>query len=289
MIRHVDSNGFYQTRQEIDHFKEIWTVFSDSSHFELLRQACNDIRSQEDIDVSIYTERPQPVPGDIDVAVHLRRGSDSFLVDARFLLNTTDAELFIPRRKSDILFYEDEGQLESIRPLYNSRASRVEEFEQIEKVTFPASMSGYVDFLQQLKVAVHRLHSRKIFLCHASEDQQFTIRLANELASAGMAVWYSGWAINVGDSIVEKINNGIKNSAFMGVILSHHSVDKPWCKREMNAALQRQLAAKGIQILPIVIEECEIPPLLSDILWADFITSFEDGFASLVRSMRIRR
>ena len=46
-----------------------------------------------------------------------------------------------------------------------------------------------------------------------------------------MHVWYDELELNVGDSIVEKINQGIKESKFMVVVLSKSSVDKLWCKK----------------------------------------------------------
>jgi predicted nucleotide-binding protein len=70
-----------------------------------------------------------------------------------------------------------------------------------------------------------------VFICHASEDKRFTRKLAYDLSKNGMHVWYDELELNVGDSIVEKINQGIKESKFMVVVLSKSSVDKLWCKK----------------------------------------------------------
>ena len=130
------------------------------------------------------------------------------------------------------------------------------------------------------------LRKNKIFLCHAGEDNEVTEKIACELNNNGYAVWYDKWSLSVGDSITDKINEGIKGSSFMGVILSEKSINKPWCKLEMNSALQLQLKDMGIKILTILIEDCEIPPLLSDIKYADFRKLFYSGIEDLSKSIQ---
>jgi hypothetical protein len=95
--------------------------------------------------------------------------------------------------------------------------------------------------------------------------------------------------LDVGDSIADKINEGIKYSSFMCVIISEKSINKPWCKLEINSALHRQLENMDIKILPILIEDCEIPPLLSSIKYADFRKSFDSGIQELLKSLSIHK
>lgn len=146
--------------------------------------------------------------------------------------------------------------------------------------------SSAVDTLVSLiQTSTARFYERKTFLCHASEDRQFSGRLAEELAKRGIPVWYDEWSLRVGDSLVERINEGIRQSKYMGVVLSHNSVNKPWCVKEMNVGLQRHLMQKGVSILPIVIDDCEIPPLFTDLLWADFRGQFEKGFDQIIKAL----
>lgn len=68
--------------------------------------------------------------------------------------------------------------------------------------------------------------------------------------------------------------------------LSPRSVDKPWVVREMSSSMMRQLGDKGIRVLPLLIEDCEIPPLLADLKYADFRTSFNEGLEELVSAIK---
>ncbi|MDP3683833.1 MAG: toll/interleukin-1 receptor domain-containing protein, partial [Ignavibacteria bacterium] len=125
-----------------------------------------------------------------------------------------------------------------------------------------------------------------LFLCHASEDKPFVDKLVNELDRHAYYAWYDKREIFVGDSIVEKINDGLKSADYLIVVLSSKSVNKPWVKRELNSSIMRQLSSESILILPILIEDCEIPKLLNDIKYADFRLSFKVGVNELIGSIR---
>ena len=101
-----------------------------------------------------------------------------------------------------------------------------------------------------------------------------------------MFAWYDKREIFVGDSIVEKVNSGLESSDFLIAVLSPRSVVKPWVVREMSSSLMRQLGDKGIRILPLVLESCDIPPLFADLKYADFRTSFDVGLHELITAIQ---
>ena len=143
------------------------------------------------------------------------------------------------------------------------------------------------DFVAELNENVANAHTApNLFLCHASEDKQFVDKLANELDKYALYAWYDKREIFVGDSVVERVNSGLEHSDFLVAVLSPRSVKKPWVVREMNSSLMRQIADKGITILPIMIEACKLPALLTDIKYADFTSAFEVGFQELLKSIR---
>ena len=49
----------------------------------------------------------------------------------------------------------------------------------------------------------------KVFLSHTASDKLFVARLAVDLRRIGVGVWYDTWEIRGGESIVEKINEGL--------------------------------------------------------------------------------
>ena len=76
------------------------------------------------------------------------------------------------------------------------------------------------------------------------------------------------------------------DSDFTAVILSPRFVAQgPWAKEEYRTALSRQVAAKRVVLLPVLLEQCDIPALLTSKKYADFTRGFDDGFKSLAFSI----
>jgi hypothetical protein len=60
-----------------------------------------------------------------------------------------------------------------------------------------------------------------VFISHASEDKEDIAKpLAGHFIRAGLRVWLDEMELAVGDSIREKIDYGLRNSAYGIVILS---------------------------------------------------------------------
>ncbi len=85
------------------------------------------------------------------------------------------------------------------------------------------------------------------FISHASEDKEEFVRpLANELIKLGFKVWYDEKTLRIGDSLFEKISNGIKKSNFGIVIISKH-----FLKKELYGLISKEVFSNEKIILPI--------------------------------------
>jgi len=125
-----------------------------------------------------------------------------------------------------------------------------------------------------------------VFICHSTLDKPFVRRLCDELKKKQIRVWLDEEQILVGHDFVAKMEEGIVASDFTAVILSPRFVAHgPWAKEEYRTALSRQVAANRIVLLPVLMESCDIPPLLTSKKYADFTGTFEDGFKSLTFSI----
>jgi hypothetical protein len=75
-----------------------------------------------------------------------------------------------------------------------------------------------------------------VFLSHASEDQQtVALPLTDALRRAGVRVWLDKFQIEIGDSLRQKIDEGLANSRFGVVVLSEAFLTKHWTGRELDA------------------------------------------------------
>lgn len=109
-----------------------------------------------------------------------------------------------------------------------------------------------------------------IVISYAHEDNDFVDHLAANLFKNRVPVWVDRWELKVGDSLLGKIQSAIQDADALIVVLSKASVASEWCKKELTSGLVRELEAKSVFVLPIVVDDCDIPLFLKDKLYADF-------------------
>jgi TIR domain len=135
------------------------------------------------------------------------------------------------------------------------------------------------------KIEDNAAEAAQVFICHASEDKPFVRVLARDLKAHGVPVWFDEWVLQVGDSLTEKIQEGIQRSGWLLVILSKSSVRSRWVRRELSSGLALELEKKGVYVLPVLKESCKIPLFLKDKLYADFRKPYRDGLELLLRRL----
>lgn len=123
-----------------------------------------------------------------------------------------------------------------------------------------------------------------IFISYSHEDDKFALQLASQLVQHKTRIWIDKWELHVGDSLIDRIQNAIQDASALIVILSKASVASEWCKKELNVALIRELDEKRVVVLPVLIEDCEIPLFLRDKFYADFTKSYDDGIREVLEA-----
>jgi hypothetical protein len=124
---------------------------------------------------------------------------------------------------------------------------------------------------------------KKVFLSHSFKDKDFVRQLAADLKKASVPVWFDEFELKVGDSLNERIGNGIVESGYFAVVLSRNSVESKWVQKELNSALAYELQRKSVFVLPILLEKCDIPAFLLDKFYADFSSNYHAGLKSLLQ------
>ncbi len=120
--------------------------------------------------------------------------------------------------------------------------------------------------------ALSRLQDMKkhdVFICHASEDKAAVVRpLAEALEEAKVSRWVDEGQIKWGDSIGTKINEGLRNSEYVIVVVSDVFVSKQWPQAELNASFNREVSDGKTHVLPLFVgdrdELIRQLPLLAD-------------------------
>jgi len=124
-----------------------------------------------------------------------------------------------------------------------------------------------------------------VFISYSHADAAFVNILAANLVKRNAHVWVDTWELNVGDSILNKVQQAIQESSVLLVILSKASVASEWCRKELNAGLMRELDEKRVVVLPVLVDDCDIPLFLREKMYADFRTNFDRGLKSLIEAI----
>jgi len=128
----------------------------------------------------------------------------------------------------------------------------------------------------------------QIFLNYAREDRQKVESLYQQLSNAGFRPWMDTKNILGGEQWQRSIQHALQQSQFFLACLSVTSVSKrSYLRREMREALEKrqEMLDSDIYLIPVRLEECEIPEELREHQWVDLFK--EDGWARLVDALQV--
>jgi hypothetical protein len=128
-----------------------------------------------------------------------------------------------------------------------------------------------------------------IFISYGHKDRLFVRRLIADLRSLGASIWLDESHILVGDSLIERLRRGIDETEFVGAVISRHSVSSSWVRRELDIAMHEEIDGKRVKVLPILIDQVDLPLFLKGKFFADFreTTRYEEGLAHLAARLQL--
>lgn len=131
-------------------------------------------------------------------------------------------------------------------------------------------------------------NTARVFLSHSSKDKRIVDEVFEELQKLGVRVWYDKYEIDPGDSITDKVNEGLSSSGLGILFLSKNFFDPSsgWPKSEMNYFIQKRMKTglKNFICINLDISHEELPALLQDYRYINF--SDEDAIIQLVHIIK---
>jgi hypothetical protein len=124
-----------------------------------------------------------------------------------------------------------------------------------------------------------------IFISYNHADKEIAQSLAMNLVQAKKNVWIDTWELNAGDSLIERIESALGDADAILVLLSERSTKSEWCRKELRSGLVRELEEKSVLVIPVVLDDCEIPLFLREKLWIDLRKDKDEQLALLLRSL----
>lgn len=125
------------------------------------------------------------------------------------------------------------------------------------------------------------------FLSYTRADEAKVASLHDRLVAAGYRPWMDRLDVVGGEPWKSKITEAIQNSDFFLACLSRRSTTKRgYLQKEIRDALDtwREKLPDEIYLIPVRLEECEIPKNLTEFQWVDLFR--EDGWSQLLRALQ---
>ncbi len=104
------------------------------------------------------------------------------------------------------------------------------------------------------------------------------------LIKENIGCWLDFYEIG-SQNIKDQIQNALSACSYLIVLLSANSIKSKWVQYELNLALTRDLNARNITLLPVLLEDCEIPISLSEYFIFDLRNP--DNLNKLINHIRI--
>ena len=107
---------------------------------------------------------------------------------------------------------------------------------------------------------------KKVFISYSRRDMDFIKTLAEDLEKENFDVWYDLTDIDAGDRWAKEIQKGINESEIFAIVVSPNSLKSDWVEKEFLFASKR-----GLKIVPLLYEMCELPIWLMNIQYVDIV------------------
>ncbi len=112
---------------------------------------------------------------------------------------------------------------------------------------------AFVEYARSLAVDPVQFYS--CFISYSTKDQEVADHVNRELRSAGVRCWLATEELKVGDKFRTRIDQSIKSSDRLLLILSDHAVASSWVESEVEAALEKERIHGDTVLFPVRVDD----------------------------------
>jgi hypothetical protein len=107
------------------------------------------------------------------------------------------------------------------------------------------------------------------FLSHNKAEKEWTSNLADALSASGASVFLDERSIAPGEDIVKAIGKALELSRCLVFVMSPRSVVSPWVELEWASTLYSDPDGSTRRVLPVLLDDCEIPFIIRRLKYID--------------------
>ncbi|MFQ9978074.1 TIR domain-containing protein [Clostridium cadaveris] len=106
--------------------------------------------------------------------------------------------------------------------------------------------------------------NRKVYLSYSFKDKRIADNITYSLMKEDIRCSDDIFEIDSENQFQKTVKDVISACSYLIILLSPNSIKSRWIQYELNFALTRDLKARDITILPVLIEDCDIPSFLKE-------------------------
>ncbi len=125
-----------------------------------------------------------------------------------------------------------------------------------------------------------------VFLSHSSKDKPAVRELAARLKKDGLKVWLDEEQVRPGDSIVLRIEEGLKNSRVLVLVMSKAADDSDWVQIERGTIMFLDPANRQRRLVGLRLDDAPIRDILKQFAYIDWRTRDSIAYMKLLEACR---
>jgi len=129
------------------------------------------------------------------------------------------------------------------------------------------------------------MNKTTVFISYNKHDRAIANEIALYLTAENISVLFDEWEISTGDSITKFINDGLQVCTHFLIIWSNNSAKSKWVKRELQSIISVTTQTDTPKIIPIVLDQTSLPPLISDLKHISYGVGTEEDKANLIMAV----
>jgi hypothetical protein len=136
------------------------------------------------------------------------------------------------------------------------------------------------------------LRGRDLFLCHSGVNKPWVENLAERIEAVPyldrhLGVVFDRWDFIKGKNIVTEIDEHIDHCRFIGLVVSKAMLESEWATMERTIAVWSDPSGREGRVIPLLIENVDLPASLRIRNWIDFREPdrFEEAFVELINRL----
>jgi tetratricopeptide (TPR) repeat protein len=109
-----------------------------------------------------------------------------------------------------------------------------------------------------------------VFVSYRSSDRAWAMSLVARLEGVGLRVFIDQKELELGKSLAAQLQRALTRSRSAVVLVSKGWIASPWCQQESEVLLDRALKDPNFPLVPLRLDDSQMPAFLNTRLWIDF-------------------